>query len=102
MQSLCNVDGYSQLDNKCVKTKTNYDYKNIVKSCSTGYNLTKDETKCYQNVDSVVKETGTRDVTYYRSRVREYVNGTTDYKWSTSKNDKKLLDAGYTLTGKTR
>ena len=39
---------------------------------------------------SVVKVEGTKDVTYYRYRIREYVGGTVDYKWSTSKNDKNF------------
>jgi len=44
----------------------------------------------------------TRTVVYYRSRTRKYTGGTTTYKWSNSKNDKSLLNAGYKLTGKTR
>ena len=43
-----------------------------------------------------------RDVTYYRYATREYINGIIDYKWSTSNNDKSLLNNGYKLTGRTR
>ena len=37
-----------------------------------------------------------------RQPVEEINGGSTDYKWSTSKNDSKLLNAGYKLTGRTR
>ena len=94
--------GYNQKDNTCVKTETNYIYENTTKSCPSGYSLTSDEMKCYTKVSTTETVTNTREVTYYRYRIREYIGGTTDYKWSTSKNDKKLLDAGYKLTGKTR
>lgn len=43
-----------------------------------------------------------RDVYKYRQRIRSVTQQAyTDYKWSTY-NDKKLLDAGYTMTGNTR
>ena len=71
-------------------------------SCPSGYNKTSDNTKCYKNVSTTTTVTDTREVTYYRYRVREYIGGTIDYNWSKSKEDKKLLDAGYKLTGKTR
>ena len=74
----------------------------IIKSCPTDYKETSDKTKCYKEVESTVKVTGTKEVTYYRYRTRTYSGGTTDYKWSTSKNDENLLNAGYKLTGKTR
>ena len=69
-------------------------------SCPSGQTISNN--KCYKKVSSVVKETGTKNVTYYRYRTRSYVGGTTDYKWSSLKNDKQLLDVGYKLTGKTR
>lgn len=94
--------GYSQSGTRCAKTTTSTNYKNLIKSCPTGYSITSDGTKCYKNVQSTVKVTETRDVTYYRYRVREYIGGSVDYKWSTSKNDKELLNAGYVLTGRTR
>ena len=94
--------GYNQSGNNCVKTNIIQDYKDVIKSCPTGYKLTNDQSKCYKDVQKTVEETGIREVTYYRYRIREYVGGTVDYKWSTSKNDKNLLDAGYKLTGKTR
>ena len=43
-----------------------------------------------------------KQVTYYRYSSRQYVKESISYKWSTSKEDKKLTDAGYKLTGKTR
>lgn len=94
--------GYSVSGSSCVKKITNTKYTNIIKSCPTGYNFTSDNSKCYKEVASVVKVTGTKDVTYYRYRIREYVGGTVDYKWSKSKEDKDLLNAGYVLTGRTR
>ena len=41
-------------------------------------------------------------VTYYRSKTREFISGTTDTKWSTSQNDQSLISQGYTLTGNSR
>ena len=55
-----------------------------------------------KEIDKVVQKTEVREVVYYRYRIREYVGGSVDYKWSTSKNDTKLLNAGYKLTGRTR
>ena len=92
--------GYTKSGNSCVKNEVST--KNTEVSCPLGYTKTSDNTKCYKDVEKTEKVTETRDVTYYRYRIREYIGGTTDYKWSTSKNDKKLLDAGYKLTGKTR
>ena len=94
--------GYEATDNSCVKTTVDYSYKNIIKNCSTGYSLTEDGTKCSKVEETTVEETGVREVTYYRYRVRQFVGGTTDYKWSKSNNDKNLINAGYKLTGKTR
>ena len=94
--------GFDKSGNGCVKTNTIYEYEELNKSCPINYTITSDKTKCYQEIDKVVSKTEKREVTYYRYRIREYVGGTVDYKWSTSKNDKKLLDAGYKLTGRTR
>ena len=93
-------DEYTKSGNSCVKNEVST--KNTEVSCPVGYNKTSDNTKCYKDVEKTEKVTETRNVTYYRYRIREYIGGTTNYKWSTSKNDKKLLDAGYKLTGKTR
>ena len=41
-------------------------------------------------------------VTYYRSKTREFISGTTDTKWSTSQNDQSLISQKYTLTGNSR
>jgi len=94
--------GYSKSGNNCVKNIFNTLYEDIIKSCESGYTLTTDGTKCYKTESSTVKVTDTKKVTYYRYRIREYVGGTTDYKWSKSKEDKTLLNAGYKLTGRTR
>jgi len=95
-------DGYTPSGNSCLKTTINTLYKDLIKNCPVGYKKTEDGNKCYKEVESTVTVTETRKVTYYRYRIREYVGGTTDYKWSSSKSDKKLLDAGYKLTGRTR
>ena len=63
--------------------------------CPDGQN--NENGKCYKLVGPT-----TRNVTYYRYRTRNYINGTTDYKWSSTNNDKSLLEAGYKLTGTTR
>ena len=112
--------GYTKIGNSCVKTKTNaatcpsgYEkinntckkvyYKSIIKSCPTGFTLTNETNqRCYKKVTSVITMHDVRDVTYYRYATREYINGIIDYKWSTSNNDKSLLNNGYKLTGRTR
>lgn len=43
-----------------------------------------------------------KNVIMYRYSTRKYVKESISYKWSKSKEDKKLIDAGYKLTGKTR
>lgn len=94
--------GYTVSGSSCVKKTTVTKTADIIKSCPAGYNFTNDKNQCYKSVATTVKVTGTRDVTYYRYRIREYIGGTVDYKWSKSKEDKTLLDAGYVLTGRTR
>ena len=119
-QSAVCPSGYTKIGNSCVKTKTNaatcpsgYEkinntckkvyYKSIIKSCPTGFTLTNETNqRCYKKVTSVITMHDVRDVTYYRYATREYINGTIDYKWSTSNNDKSLLNNGYKLTGRTR
>ena len=90
--------GYTKSGNICTKSVTKTTTKNAV--CASGEKI--EGNKCYKDVKTTKTVTEDRDVTYYRYRLREYVNGTTDYKWSTSNNDKSLLDAGYKLTGRTR
>ena len=58
--------------------------------------------KCYQNYEKTVTVTKTRDVIYYRYRLREYISGIVDIKWSRSNSDSSLLNNGYKLTGNTR
>ena len=94
--------GYTKNGNTCTKQVQETKYTNLNKTCPSGYNFTNDKTNCYKEVTSIVKATGTKEVTYYRYRVRQYVGGTVDYKWSSSNNDKDLINAGYTLTGNTR
>ena len=42
------------------------------------------------------------NITYYRSRTREYISGNVDIKWSRSQNDLTLIKKGYSLTGQSR
>lgn len=94
--------GYNQNINlnTCVKTTTKT--QDFNKTCSSGYTLSKDGSKCEKEVTKTVNKAYLVDVTYYRYRTREYINGTTIYKWSSSKNDTNLLNDGYKLTGNTR
>lgn len=92
------LDGYYKSGSLCAKnnvTKTTRDA-----SCPKDQKISNGW--CYKNVSSVIQVNDTKDVTYYRYRTRDYVGGTIDYKWSTSNNDKSLLNSGYKLTGKTR
>ena len=66
----------------------------VTYTCPSGY--TKKDNKC------AYKGTETIKTTYYRYATRSCNGGSTDYKWSTSKNDSILLSEGYKLTGKKR
>lgn len=110
----CSVYGsaYKLENGKCVKygTITTYKEETTYKEQPTyktvpvqepytekvAVNKTKQEP-----VYGTIKGTPTyKDVTYYRYRTRTLIStGTTDTKWSTSQNDKNLLDKGYVLTG---
>lgn len=92
--------GYTKQNNQCVESTTTYE--DYTKTCPSGYTLTTDGKQCQAPVTNSVPKKGEKEVTYYRYRLREYLNGTTLYAWSTSKSDKKLLDDGYKLTGRTR
>ena len=100
--AVCPIGYNTSSDGRCYKNSTNTKYENISYSCPAGYDNTNDGRQCYKEVPTTVQVTGTKDVTYYRYRIREYIGGTVDYKWSTSKEDKELLNAGYVLTGRTR
>ena len=77
-------------------TETVTKYKTVpVYSTVTVQIGTKEETK-------TVKVPVVTKVTYYRSKTREFISGTTDTKWSTSQNDQSLISQGYTLTGNSR
>ena len=91
-------NGYTLRNGICAKDSTS----KIVKDATCASGLRVDSGKCYEDKKATIPAHGTKKVTYYRYRVREYTGGITDYKWSTSNNDKSLLNAGYKLTGKTR
>ncbi len=94
--------GYTKSNNTCQKGSQETIYENLNYSCPTGYTKTSDGTKCYMKITSVVKATGTKNVTYYRYKTRQYIGGTSDTKWSSSNNDSSLINAGYKLTGNTK
>lgn len=82
------VDG-KIVDGKCVVETTKY-------VCDEG-TLVGSRCKITTNTYKTQNEYGY--VTYYRYRTREYISGTKKTAWSSSQNDKSLLDKGYTLTG---
>ena len=94
--------GYTKDGNRCLKVDTSNVYKSLIKTCPSGYSKTSNGSKCYKKVLKTQTVTQVREVTYYRYRIREYIGGTIDYKWSSSKEDRELLNSGYTLTGRTR
>lgn len=94
--------GYTLSGGSCNKATSSTNNKEISKVCLNGFEPTNDDKGCYKEVTETVQETAQKEVTYYRYRTRQYINGITDYKWSKSIEDKKLLDSGYKLTGKTR
>ena len=91
-------EGSSTSNNSCVKSTLTTTTKNA--KCGTGEVMKNGI--CYKEITSTVKETGVKDVTYYRYRTRTCTESTTTYKWSITNNDTSLLNDGYTLTGKTR
>ena len=93
-------EGYTK--NGTVCTKETKEYESYNKVCTDGYSFTSDGNKCSKEIESTIEKTGVKEITYYRYRLREYLDGTTTYKWSSSKSDKNLLNAGYKLTGRTR
>ena len=94
--------GYNKSGNSCVKSTSTNSYKELILSCPSGFNMDNGKTSCSRVVEKTVKVSDIKEVTYYRYRIRQYIGGSVDYKWSTSKNDKTLINAGYFLTGKTR
>ncbi len=91
-------DGYTLNDKTCTKKTTVTDTKDaaskVTYTCPSGY--TKNDKTCTRKGKQVIK------TTYYRYATRTCNGGSTDYKWSDSKNDTSLLNQGYKLTGKKR
>lgn len=77
------------VDGKCVVETTKY-------VCDKG---TLSETECKITTNTYKTQNEYGYVTYYRYRTRDYIAGTKKTAWSSSQNDKSLLDKGYTLTG---
>lgn len=90
--------GYKLKGSTCVKTVVETEIVPVYKDETITVPVTVTE-----KVKKTRKVPVYEKLTYYRYRVREQLTeaGTT-YKWSTSKNDKKLLAAGYELTGNKR
>ena len=93
----------------CKKTTTSSSTAKAVVNtykCPTGYSATGtigSNTTCEKSniIKTPIYEKITlyQDVTYYRTQTREFISGTRDIKWSTSKNDTTLINQGYVLTG---
>ena len=100
----CPNNTYTLSGKNCYKTKTNSETKpateNKTYSCPEGYK--QNNNMCEKTVTKYKRVEIYKDVTYYRSRVREYIAGSIDYKWSRSQNDISLIKKGYVLTGKSR
>ena len=108
---VCVISGTSTITRNAT-CPSGYDLRNGVCAKDNVYTVNRDAAcpaderrdggKCYKDTTTTQRVTDVRDVTYYKYRTRSYTGGTTDYKWSTSNNDKSLINAGYKLTGKTR
>ena len=88
--------------NKCIINNTKEATTDVVitYTCKNG---TVDGNKCViVNEKTESAKYTLKDVVYYRYATRNYVKATVSYKWSSSKEDKNLINAGYKLTGKTR
>lgn len=103
---------YKLVNNQCVKygTTTTYTnqttykdqptYKTVYVQEPYTEKVAVNKTKQEPVYGTIKGEATYQDVTYYRYRTRTLIStGTTDTKWSTSQNDKTLLDKGYVLTG---
>ena len=55
-----------------------------------------------KEVSNIVQVPVVTQVTYYRSRTREYISGKVETAWSENKNDQDLIAAGYSLTGNSK
>ena len=91
-------DGYTLNYRTCIKKTTKTDTQkassNVTYTCPSGY--TKNNNKCTKKGTEIIK------TTYYRYATRTCNGGSTDIKWSESKNDKTLISEGYKLTGNKR
>lgn len=100
--------GYSLSGSTCYKSTSYTDTKTATISCPTGYTYDLSTKKCAKTTTNTVDVYGyyndyeTVSVKYYRSATKSCTDSSVDYKWSTSNNDKSLLNKGYALTGTTR
>ena len=100
----CNAyPGYSLNGTQCKKTVTTTQTikasQNIKYSCATG-ELTGKSCVTYEDKYETFNTYST--VTYYSYQVREYISGDRKVVWSTTQNDKNLINQGYKLTGNSR
>ena len=95
--------GYTLNGTKCNKqvptTQTINASKNVTYSCAVGDLSGKN---CITYEDKYETINTYKDVTYYSFQTREYISGDPKTEWSTSQNDKNLIDLGYKLTGKSK
>lgn len=88
--------------NKCIIDNSSKETTDVIISYVCQEGTLKDD-KCVIVKESTesVKYT-LKTVTMYRYSTRKYVKESISYKWSTSKEDSKLIKSGYSLTGTTR
>lgn len=97
----CNT-GSTLINNTCIKTTTTDDVINATKTNTCSVGTLTNNTCVVNNNSTETTNYSIVKVTYYRYSTKKYVEGSTTYKWSTSREDKTLLNSGYSLTGKTR
>ncbi|MBE6138325.1 MAG: hypothetical protein E7173_01090 [Firmicutes bacterium] len=95
--------GYTLSGTKCNKqvttTQTINASKNVTYSCDAGELSGK---SCITYKDKYETINIYETVTYYSYQERKYISGERKIVWSTTKNDTKLIEQGYKLTGKTQ
>lgn len=89
-------------NNKCIIDNTKEETKEVIITYTCSNGTLKDNKCVLVNEKEESTKYTLKKVTMYRYSTRTYVKETISYKWSTSKEDSKLIKSGYSLTGKTR
>lgn len=87
---------------KCIISNDKEDFKDVIITyvCNEG-NLSGNKCVIVKEKTENAKYT-LKTVTMYRYSTRKYIKESVSYKWSSSREDSKLIKDGYSLTGKTR